>query len=1290
MKRKINSTWSETNLLKAARIIILNLLVFTVVNVFAQTQELKVRSLPPNQILEREITGAETHRYKFNLKPDEFFQVRVEQKGVDVILKLLDADGNILATMDSPNGKQEFETLSFIALTTGNYTLEVAGFDANMEKGVYIIKRIAPRTATATDKRRVKVERLFVEGMIAAKNSSPTDDTPAKLEEVVKNWQELQDSYMANITALQLTRIKNARARTFFKLAVQYAEKGTKDSMNNALLLLDEARRLTKEIDEKKGESLCLGMLGKVNYNLGNKQKALNYYKQALPLLKAIADKETEAETYISLGKISTQLEDFRKAHDYFAEASSLFKILQNKKGEADMSINIGATYLALEEKQKALEYMNRALALYRDVPDKEGQAITLTNIGATYYKLKDYQKALETYSQALMLWRDIKDQKQEANTLRNIGNVYYNAEEKQKSLEPYGQALLIYQALGDKKDIVGILDQIALAHAALGEKTKTVEYFQKSLALYKELDDVEEQLKTLQALASISLDLGEKLKAIEYNTQALLLNREFEDKNGEAIMLTNIAMIYVQLGEREKARIEYLEKALPLFIEVQNKQGQAWTHNIIGLIYQDLNDYQKALEHYTQAEKLAREANDKIRERNALNGIASIYKNNLGDKQKARNVYLQVLAIDETDIGALHNIANIYSDLGEKQKAIDYYMKAATIALAGSKDLENVALLSLTSIWTRLGNKRLAILFSKLEINKRQELRQAVQGFDNETQKSYLRSHDFIYKDSAVLLIEEGRLAEAVQVLNLYRDQQFFDFNRNFNEPVKQLLLSPHENALASRYEQESEKVARVGRQIEDLERRASTHQARQQETAQLAKLKAELKIVSASFSAFLKEAEKEFAKPLNEQDIVPVEKDVADMQTALQQLNEKTGQKTTAIYQVVGFDKFFALVVTPDHIEEISVPIKGEELNEKAKELWRLLQSDKYDTTKLSKKIYDVVFKPLETKLPKGTTTILWSMDDNLRYVPISALFDGEKFLVERYKHVVFTRADKERMTRNVSKVWTGTGFGSTKKQTVSRFGNQINLNALPGVNAELKGIFKTETNKTGILAGEILSDESFNQENMLDALKQKRPLVHIASHFLFRPGDEARSFLLMGDGTAFTLADMKKQTKLFEGVELLTLSACNTAATQTDAYGREIDGFAELAQRLGADAVIATLWQVSDASTPWLMRDFYSNRQEKKGMTKAEALQKAQIALLYGTAKTKPIPAGEKDDSAAKVKSVIVPKGKKRITSEQTRSDKIVLDESEAPPYKSEGKPKYAHPYYWSPFVLYGNLR
>src|SRR5437773_2647059 len=67
-----------------------------------------------------------------------------------------------------------------------------------------------------------------------------------------------------------------------------------------------------------------------------------------------------------------------------------------------------------------------------------------------------------------------------------------------------------------------------------------------------------------------------------------------------------------------------------------------------------------------------------------------------------------------------------------------------------------------------------------------------------------------------------------------------------------------------------------------------------------------------------------------------------------------------------------------------------------------------------------------------------------------------------------------------------------------------------------------------------------------------------------------------------------------------------------------GVEVESFGLLAQRQGAEAVMATLWPVADVSTPLLMREFYSQRETHAGMVKAEALQRAQLALLYGEVK------------------------------------------------------------------------
>ncbi len=245
------------------------------------------------------------------------------------------------------------------------------------------------------------------------------------------------------------------------------------------------------------------------------------------------------------------------------------------------------------------------------------------------------------------------------------------------------------------------------------------------------------------------------------------------------------------------------------------------------------------------------------------------------------------------------------------------------------------------------------------------------------------------------------------------------------------------------------------------------------------------------------------------------------------------------------------------------------------------------------------------------------------------------------------------------------------------------------MPNVAEELNAVFKTDGAKEGIFDGDVFPDEKFTRAAMIEALNRRRPLVHISTHFKFSPGDDARSFLLLGDGTVFPLNEMKQQTNLFQGVELLTLSACETAAQWANSDGREVDGFAELAQRLGAAAVIATLWNVRDDSSYWLMRDFYQRKQNPIVETKSESLRQAQIALLNRTAK----PLSQSKNSNAKGSSnstvvKILPEGKEYSSNKE---DGIVYVEAKyAKPYKKIDSKPYAHPYFWSPFVLFGNWR
>jgi tetratricopeptide (TPR) repeat protein len=125
-----------------------------------------------------------------------------------------------------------------------------------------------------------------------------------------------------------------------------------------------------------------------------------------------------EALTQHSIGLVYSALGEKQKALDYYNQALLLRRVAGDRVGEAATLTNIGVVYDDLGEKQKALDSHNQALPLMRAVGNRAGEAVTLTNIGAVYAGLGEKQKALDYYTQSLPLSRAVQDPLGEASTL--------------------------------------------------------------------------------------------------------------------------------------------------------------------------------------------------------------------------------------------------------------------------------------------------------------------------------------------------------------------------------------------------------------------------------------------------------------------------------------------------------------------------------------------------------------------------------------------------------------------------------------------------------------------------------------------------------------------------------------------------------------------------------------------------------------------------------------------------------------------------------------------------------
>jgi len=367
-----------------------------------------------------------------------------------------------------------------------------------------------------------------------------------------------------------------------------------------------------------------------------------------------------------------------------------------------------------------------------------------------------------------------------------------------------------------------------------------------------------------------------------------------------------------------------------------------------------------------------------------------------------------------------------------------------------------------------------------------------------------------------------------------------------------------------------------------------------------------------------------------------------------------------SVAIYTLVGANEVHAILRTPDTQKAYEYPISAADLNRKVFEFRQLVQDPTLDPRPAAQELYQILVANMADDLRQARArTLMWSLDGALRYLPIAALFDGKQYLVEKYRVTVFTPASNARLKDRPDRQWKAAGFGVTKPHGEA--------SALPEVISELNGIISRKRGVGGILEGEIRLDDQFTQQEMRKALLKRYPVVHIASHFQFHPGNDTKSFLLLGDGSHLSLSEIKSLPSLFVGVQLLTLSACNTGIGDLTADGNEVEGFGVLAQRKGAKAVIASLWPVADESTSVFMRLFYRIRESNPSGTKLEALRQSQLALLRGAVKV----AGR----------LTTDRGVIGNGAEERHDQK-------ANGFPLDSKAPYSHPFYWAPFFLMGN--
>jgi CHAT domain-containing protein/tetratricopeptide (TPR) repeat protein len=933
---------------------------------------------------------------------------------------------------------------------------------------------------------------------------------------------------------------------------------------------------------------------------------------------------------YYQLGNSAYLNGDYQQAQSQW-EKGLLIANGDNELNSWDAKFNLSLAQLANYyggEYDRALELADQGLTAATGLADISLQAEAHAILGAAYLGKLQFSEAEDHSKKALEIAREIKNLSIQSESTRNRGAILKKQDKYDLAKSKYQESLDLALKANDKllqAKALNNLGELSLKHAQYKEAR---DQFNQSLQLRKVINDYIGQAKTLDQLCSVHQYLNKDVEAQKNCNEALIIARAINQKADEAMILNNIANIYKRHKKLKEAE-DYYRQSLSIKQEMNDLTGEAHTLNNLAEIFRSQNNQNKALEYYKQALDIQKKIKDR-------SGQSSTYC----------------------------NIGITYSLLSQHNKALDNFYEALKIQnLLREPDKQWRIYANLSDAFNRMRYLGTAITFGKLAVNTIQSIRATNQDLNKQEQNSYLNDKRKVYEQLANLLIDQGRLPEAQQVWVMLKEEEYFEFIRGDNKTDPKSIQ-------ANYTVKEDEFIAKLtglfekGQEIDELAQKESLTA---QESDQKAKLDKSLEDIRESFYSYI-EALKNNAHS---------DKDVEKLATYLDNyLSDQTilkSSKDTVLIRYYHGEMEQKITLTTSNGSLIpkvyKVPLTNEQLNHKIDSVLTKIKN-KSDLSKEANELYKHLIEPLKADLDSlNSKTLVISSSGALRYLPFSILYDGTQYLSEHYAIAMLNDAVRNNgLTEKPNSSWKVAGFGVSESK-------DNNFNNLPAVQEELDAIVKERNSNQGILPGKKYINLAFTPEQLSDTLRQKRiayPVLHLASHFKLDPGSDKDSFLLAGGGAHISLHDLNIKDYQLSGKNLVTLSACETALAVNNDNGDEVEGLGALIQKKQAHAVLATLWSVNDLSTAKFMVQFYQLR-EKNHLTKAEAIQQAQIKFIRGEIKNE-------GSSEKRNKSNCIPASD--LKAESLKCDQSSSGESPAKPLD------YKHPYYWAPFILMGN--
>ena len=426
----------------------------------------------------------------------------------------------------------------------------------------------------------------------------------------------------------------------------------------------------------------------------------------------------------------------------------------------------------------EAVKSLEEAMTIYKILKQEDKVATCFSRLGGIYESIGNYDGAIEYLEEALEIDKKLGMEDKVAIRLSSIGDVYDSQGQYDKAIEYLEDALRINEKLGMEADVAIRFNSIGRVFETQGKYGKAIEYFDRALSIDRKLE-LDDKISTgLNHIGNIYKSRKQYDTAIKYYEDALAIYRKpgQEDQEDKVIsQLNNIGGVYETQGKYAKA-LKYYEEAMDKAETVKQDNNIAIGLANIGNIFKYWDQHEVAVKYYEDALAIYRKAGDESKVAILLSYIGGVYKSTK-QYDDALNYYKEALEINrelgkEADEAlGLKNLDMYYRFYWSKHdKAIKpHEQKLATDKKFGKDEDISGDLNNLGMVYLLQKEYKTAIEYFNESVSIIEKLRKATTG---EVHRGYLARQIYVSQLLASAFIKDADISSAFQIIELSREK--------------------------------------------------------------------------------------------------------------------------------------------------------------------------------------------------------------------------------------------------------------------------------------------------------------------------------------------------------------------------------------------------------------------------------------------------------------------------------------------------------------------------------------